>query len=47
MSEQSREIIDNFRNILKIFGKICTLGKFWKTNFELLTGNLEEMLEIW
>ncbi len=32
--------------ILKIIGKMRTLGEFWKTNFELLAGNFEEMLEI-
>ncbi len=32
--------------MLKIFGKLRTLGEFWKTNFELLAGNFKEMLEI-
>ncbi len=26
---------------------MCALGEFWKTNFELLAENIEEMLEIW
>ncbi len=26
---------------------MCSLGEFQKTNFELLKGNFEEMLEIW
>ncbi len=32
---------------MKIFGKMRTLGDFWEKNFELLSGNFEEMLEIW
>ncbi len=32
---------------MKIVGKIRKLGEFCKTNFELLAGNFEEMLEIW
>ncbi len=26
---------------------MSTLDEFWKTNFELLAGNFEEMLKIW